>query len=134
MCAITNGGAEAAATIPDTCNTPAPPSAPLPIPYPNTGSSSMMDPGTLATNVLIENMLGATQSSKILMSEGDEAGTAGGLCSGKFMGEVDAETASAIADFGGRPAIRITDMTSHNATNTLGTYAVPSQFLVMIMA
>lgn len=57
---------------PNMCITPAAPS-PLPLPYPITGSSSQLDPGTEKTKISGKKVLNA--KCKIKKISGDEAGT-----------------------------------------------------------
>ncbi|MFT0547395.1 DUF4150 domain-containing protein [Allopusillimonas ginsengisoli] len=134
MFALTIAGAQAVATVPDVCLTPAVPS-PIPIPYPNLASTSMADPGSIVDNVLIVAMPALNLSSKILMSNGDQGGTAGGgVVSHRIMGETRFTMGSTKVMIGGKPGVRLSCMTTHNNFNTTGLVAAPSQTTVMLMS
>jgi uncharacterized Zn-binding protein involved in type VI secretion len=70
------------ATIPDVCKTPSP-AGPVPIPYPNISQSATLDKGT--TTVKADGMMIATKGSEFSLSNGDNAGVAGGVKSSTFM-------------------------------------------------
>lgn len=135
MFMLNNGGAVASATVPDICNTPTP-AGPVPVPYPNIAETTMADPGGLVQDVLIAGMPAMNQMSKILISNGDQAGVNGGVISGKVMGEMNFLTASACVTVGGKPAVRVTSLTGHNGAplNTTGSVMSPSQTLVMVLS
>lgn len=133
MFALNTGGAQAVATVPDVCLTPAAPS-PVPVPYPNLASTSMADPGSIVENVLICAMPALNLSSKIMLSNGDEGGTAGGgAATHKIMGEARFTMGSAKVMIGGKPGVRLTAMTTQNNANTVGQVVAPSQSVVMLM-
>ena len=118
--------------FPDVCNTPAPPSpSPVPIPYPNMGMPMMGTPPV--ANVLVVGAPALNVSSKISMTQGDEAGVAMGVASGQVMGQAAFVTSSLKVSFGGSPAVRLGDSTTQNNNNAVGTVVVPSQAVVMIM-
>ncbi len=75
----------AAATVPDVCKTPSP-AGPVPIPYPNIAKSDSLDSGTTTVTADGGNMC-ANKGSEYSMSNGDEAGTAGGVKSSTNMKE-----------------------------------------------
>jgi hypothetical protein len=78
-------GAISIATIPDVCKTPAP-GGPVPIPYPNISMATMLTKGS--TTVKADGgMMIATKGSEFSMSNGDNAGVAGGVMSSTFMKE-----------------------------------------------
>jgi hypothetical protein len=134
MFALTMGGAQAVATVPDTCLTPAAPS-PIPVPYPNLASTSMADPGSIVENVLIVAMPALNLGSSILLSNGDEAGTAGGgVASHHIMGETRFTIGSMKVMIGGKPGVSLSCMTTQNNANTIGLVASPSQTTVMLMS
>lgn len=135
MFMLNNGGATAMATVPDVCQTPAAPS-PIPVPYPNIASSDMTDPDGLVPEVLVDAMPALNMMSKILLSEGDTAGSApGGVVSAKVMGEMAFIDGSAVVMVGGLPAVRVTCQTEHNGApaNTIGMVSVPSQTAVLVL-
>ena len=101
--------------VPDTCKTPAPPAPPPPLPYPNSAELPMANPAP--TNVLIEGKEPVVEDSKISMSSGDEAGTAGGVVSGQNMGEVAFKTTSSKVYFGGKKGVLLTATTGQNGSN-----------------
>jgi hypothetical protein len=116
--------------FPDVCNTPAGPVV-VPIPYPNIGMLPTGVQGT--TTVLVMNMPALTQGSKLPMSQGDEAGTAGGLVSGMMMGECAFLVASSKVSFQGQKVVLLTAMTGHNgaSANAMGALVAPSQAKVI---
>jgi hypothetical protein len=71
--------------FPDACKTQVGPAV-VPIPYPNIVNYANCDPSLLATSVLICGFPGATMSTSVMMSKGDEAGQLGGVVSGADMG------------------------------------------------
>ncbi|NYT85136.1 DUF4150 domain-containing protein [Pollutimonas harenae] len=134
MFALTIAGAQAVATIPDTCLTPAAPS-PVPIPYPNMATTAAADPGGIVEKVLISAAPALNQMTKILLSNGDQGGTAGGgVVSHMIMGEVAFVNGSMKVMIGGKPGVRLSCMTMHNKENTTGLVASPSQATVMLMS
>ena len=133
MYMLNNGGAMAMATVPDVCKTPAPPAGPIPIPYPNMADTKMADTGGLVPKVLLDMKPAMNMSSKVLMTSGDEAGAAGGVVSGKMKGEMAFINGSMKVMVGGKPAVRVTCQTLHNANNTMGTVTAPSQVKVMVL-
>ncbi|ANF86257.1 type VI secretion protein [Pseudomonas antarctica] len=134
MFMLTNDGAVATATAPDMCNTPTP-TGPLPMPYPNTADTRMADPGGLMSNVLVMGMPAMTLMSKVTISNGDQPGAAGGLLSGRIMGEMTFLNASTCVTVGGKPAVRVTCLTGHNGApqNTVGMVSAPGQTKVLVM-
>lgn len=135
MFALTTKGAQIMATIPDVCLTPAPPSpSPVPIPYPNIGSSQMANPATIVEGVLIVALPALNKNSSILVSSGDEAGSAGGgVASHMIKGEIKFVKGSMKVMIGGKPAVRLSDLTTHNKQNAMGAALAPSQTTVMVM-
>jgi hypothetical protein len=101
--------------IPDVCLVPAPPAPPIPTPFPNLGQFAMAVLTTI--KVLVMNMPALTQSSKIPMSMGDEAGVGGGVMSGMIMGPIAFRTASTKVKFEGQGALLLTAMSAHNGAN-----------------
>jgi len=108
------GGGECFA-FPDTCNTPTP-AGPVPIPYPNTGMLLQAVLPTAALTVFIAGMNAAVETTEIMMSNGDNAGVAGGVISGTFMGPCVIELGSTGVLIEGRGAAYLGSMTGHNNT------------------
>ncbi|MFO7563468.1 MAG: DUF4150 domain-containing protein [Enhygromyxa sp.] len=117
--------------IPDVCKTPAP-SGTVPVPYVNVAMSSNLASGS--TSVKVEGSPVALESSNISMSSGDEAGSAGGIISGKFAGKLTWTTSSPNVKFEGKGVVRFTDVAQHNGntgntfTLSLGTLDMPYPF------
>ena len=132
MFILNNGGAIANSTVPDVCKTPTA-SGPVPIPYPNIADTRMADPSGLVNKVLLGSMPALNLKSKIVLSNGDQAGSVGGVSSNKIMGEMTFITGSQKVMLGGKPAVRVTSQTTHNGSpqNTIGMVSAPSQTKVM---
>ncbi len=104
------------ATIPDVCKTPSP-AGPVPIPYPNISQSATLDKGT--TTVKADGgMMIATKGSEFSLSNGDNAGVAGGVKSSTFMKESTWILYSFDVKMDGRNACRLTDKKFQNHENT----------------
>ena len=94
----------------DMCKTPTP-GGPIPMPYPNVGSSAMMGPGyTTKTLVMMTPMW--TKKGKIALSNGDQPGVALGVVSNKIMGMCEATMASNDVSAEGGDVVRTMDMAS----------------------
>lgn len=119
-----------ATCMPDVCKTPAPPGPPVPVPYVNTAQTTLANPTAL--KVLVCGSPALTKSSKIPMSMGDNAGVAGGVVSGSFMGECEFVSASFKVKFEGKPAVRQMDSAKSNKGNTFGALLAPSQVKVNV--
>ncbi|AJC22330.1 DUF4150 domain-containing protein [Pandoraea pulmonicola] len=134
MFMLNNGGAIMLA-MPDVCNTPIGPIV-VPLPYPNTGTTEMADPGGLVQKVLVVGMPALNLGSKITLTEGDQAGSLGGVVSGKTMGEACFLVGSARVRVGGKPAVRLTAQTGQNGAppNVQGSVVAPSQTTVSILS
>ncbi len=130
MFAVTLAGGQCLA-LSDVCKVPAPTGA-VPMPFPNIGAPPMGN--SPAAKVLVAGMPALTQASKIPLSSGDEAGTAGGVVSSKVAGEVAFIDGSLKVKFEGHPAVRLSTMTKHNAGNTIGAVVAPSQQKVLIVS
>jgi len=132
MFLLNTGGAMTTATVPDVCMTPAAPS-PVPVPYPNFAMSDMADPASIVENVLVVGMPALNMGSSLLLSQGDEAGSAGGgVACGQIMGKADFVDGSMTVMVGGMPGVCLTGMTTQNANNTVGLVASPSQVVVIL--
>jgi hypothetical protein len=105
------------ATIPDVCKTPSP-GGPVPIPYPNISQSTMLDKGT--TTVKADGgMMIAVKGSEFSMSNGDNAGVAGGVVSSTFMKESTWILYSFDVKMDGQNACRFMDKKFQNHQNTV---------------
>jgi hypothetical protein len=104
------------ATIPDVCKTPSP-GGPVPIPYPNISQSNTLANGT--TTVKADGgMMIAIKGSEFSLSNGDNAGTAGGVKSSTFMKESTWILYSFDVKMDGKNACRLTDKKFQNHENT----------------
>lgn len=97
--------------LPDVCKTPTP-AGPTPVPYPNVARDADLADG--AKHVTIEGNPVALESSQLKRSSGDEAGTLGGVVSGKNRGKMTWGTSSPDVLVEGKGIIRFADMTHHN--------------------
>jgi hypothetical protein len=104
------------ATLPDVCKTPSP-GGPVPLPYPNIASQSSLKDGT--TTVKAHGQMIAVKGSHYGSSNGDEAGTAGGVKSSVNMKATDWITYSFDVKMDGQNACRNTDKKFHNNQNTV---------------
>jgi len=105
------------ATIPDVCKTPSP-GGPVPIPYPNISQSATLDKGT--TTVKADGgMMIAIKGSEFSLSNGDEAGVAGGVKSSTNMKESTWILYSFDVKMDGANACRLSDKKFQNHENTV---------------
>lgn len=104
--------------FPDVCLTPAPPSSPVPIPYPNIGQLSEAT-GTASTVLAGGNDV-VTSNSSIPTTSGNEAGSSGGVTSGTIKGKVEFITFSATVFAEGHNVVRLSDTTTQNDGNAIG--------------
>jgi hypothetical protein len=104
------------ATIPDVCKTPTP-GGPVPIPYPNIAQSITLSNGT--TTVKGDKVMAANKGSKFTLSNGDNAGTIGGVKSNVFMKEATWLLYSFDVKMDSKNACRFTDPMYHNSENTV---------------
>jgi hypothetical protein len=129
--ASTKGGGQCFA-VPDVCKTPTP-AGPVPIPYPNIG---MVPQATkTSTKVLIANKEVIVENSEIPQSQGDEAGTAGGVVSGRNMDKIIFKKGSSKVNIQGKACCHLTSMTGHNGANAnmpAGAQIAPSQAKVLV--
>jgi uncharacterized Zn-binding protein involved in type VI secretion len=103
------------ATIPDVCKTPSP-GGPVPIPYPNISQAATLSKGT--TTVKADGMMIAIKGSEFSLSNGDNAGTVGGVKSSTFMKESTWILYSFDVKMNGKNACRLTDKKFQNHENT----------------
>jgi hypothetical protein len=105
------------ATIPDVCKTPSP-GGPVPVPYPNVSQSATLAKGT--TTVKADGgMMIAIKGSEFSLSNGDNAGVAGGVKSSTFMKESTWILYSFDVKMDGANACRLTDKKFQNHQNTV---------------
>lgn len=105
------------ATMPDVCKTPSP-GGPVPVPYPNIAQSITLSKGT--TTVKADGgMMIAVKGSEFSISNGDNAGVAGGVKSSTFMKESTWILYSFDVKMEGKNACRLTDKKFHNHENTV---------------
>lgn len=114
--------------MPDVCMTP--PFA-IPAPFPNMGNNAMALPAyfTIMINCMPELSIGG----QYLMTNGDEAGTMGGVASGMIMGMGRPMMGSTCYFVGGMPSWRLTAVTIQNMSNAPGVSAVPSQVTKIVL-
>lgn len=106
-----------AATMPDVCKTPSP-GGPVPLPYPNVSQSATLAKGT--TTVKADGgMMIAIKGSEFSLSNGDNAGTLGGVKSSTFMKESTWISYSFDVKMEGKNACRLTDKKFQNHGNTV---------------
>ena len=101
--------------FPDVCKTPSP-AGPIPIPYPNIAMSSDTASGT--TKVKCDGESTCVKDSNFSTSTGDEAGSAGGVASGKTKGKAEFVLFSMDVQFEGKNVPRAFDIMLHNDKNT----------------
>ena len=131
MPASTTGGGQCFA-MPDVCKTPTP-AGPVPIPYPNMGNVAQAT--KTSTKVKFVNKEVVLENSEIPMSQGDEAGTAGGVVSGRNMDKIVFKKGSSKVQIEGKGCVYLTAMTGHNGSNAnmpAGNQIAPSQTKVLV--
>ena len=107
-------GGLSTATIPDVCKTPSP-GGPVPLPYPNIAQIITLSNGT--TTVKSDKIMAAIKGSEFSISNGDQAGTVGGVKSNVFMKEATWILYSFDVKLNGKNACRLTDKMFHNHEN-----------------
>jgi hypothetical protein len=107
----------AAATVPDVCKTPSP-GGPVPVPYPNIAQSDSLSDGTKTVSADGGNMC-AIKDSQYATSNGDEAGTAGGVTSSVNMKEAKWISYSMDVKMEGGNCCRLSDKMTSNHQNTV---------------
>lgn len=115
------------ATIPDVCKTPTP-GGPVPIPYPNIAQSITLSSGT--TTVKGDKAMAGNKGSKFSLSNGDNAGTIGGVKSNVFMKEATWLLYSFDVKMDNKNACRLTDPMYHNSENTVNLAGLAQQSLI----
>ncbi|MFT3775520.1 MAG: DUF4150 domain-containing protein [Minicystis sp.] len=120
--------------MPDVCFVPAPPPVvQVPVPFPNMAQVASTDGAV--DKVLIENKETVVEGSKVPNSSGDEAGTKGGVVSGKNMDQVQPKAFSTKVFAKGKKVVMLTSMSAHNGSSPnipAGMMVAPSQAKVII--
>ena len=101
--------------FPDVCKTPSP-AGPVPLPYPNIARSA--DTAKGSKQVSVEGKPLCLKDSNFSTSTGDEAGTAGGVASGKTKGKAEFVNYSFDVCIEGQNVPRAFDLMLHNDKNT----------------
>lgn len=133
MTMVTGAGGMAVGA-PDACKTPTP-AGPVPIPYPNIAQFTMVNPGTCSTKIMVSNMPACVMNSEIPLSNGDNAGVAGGVVSGVFMGPCKVMMGSTKVSAQNKGVAVVGGMTGHNGSspNIVGAIVLPSVFNISAM-
>jgi hypothetical protein len=105
--------------FPDVCKTPTP-AGPVPIPYPNIAMSKDISDGS--DTVKFDGQPVMHKGSNIMMSTGDEAGSAMGVVSNKIKGKATFVNYSFDVKVDGQNVCRLSDPTQQNkgSANTFG--------------
>lgn len=109
--------------MPDVCLTPAPPAGPVPIPYPNIAMSQDADQGS--RHVTADGQPLMLDGSRFSQSTGDEAGSSGGVVSGKTKGAAEFIGHSFDVWVEGKLVARATDLMLGNKGGTYNTPPMP---------
>ncbi len=123
--------------FPDVCKVPAPPAPPIPVPFPNIGQCPMALAPTCSLKVKILNQPVLTTNSKILRTNGDEAGVAGGVISQTFGDQAAYAMGSTKVQVEGSPVVMAFKMTRQNGANAnapAGAQIAPSQTKVLVLS
>lgn len=135
MLPLTNITAGTTMGFPNTCNTPTP-AGPTPIPYPSVGQTSQANRSTCSQKVTVMNAPVCMKETEITMTNGDQAGTAGGgIVSGTFMGPAKFKLGSFTVSIEGKGAAYQNALVGSNGSNANCPIAVqvdPSQTVVTV--
>jgi hypothetical protein len=111
--------------FPDVCKTPAPPGSPIPIPYPNIAQLGQATPVSDEQGKAL--LVGSGDpvlllDAEVSTSSGDEAGSVGGVKSGKTKGKCKIIQASQSVVYGSQQKgiVRFLDQTEQNDGNAQG--------------
>jgi hypothetical protein len=129
MWANTSGGGMALG-FPDTLLTPMGPVL-VPVPYPNFASTPLGAPPI--DNIIIAGAPAHNMGTVIPTSDGANPGVTG-VASGMAGGPATPTTGAETVVFGGMPATRLTGTTLQNGGNADGSYVVPSQTVLLLLA
>lgn len=103
--------------FPDVCKTPSP-GGPVPIPYPNIGTSNDTSKGP--KSVKTDKKMPMVKGAQYSRSSGDEAGVAKGVVSNDQMGVCEYMMYSFDVKFEGKNVCRMGDPLFHNKKNIMG--------------
>ncbi len=131
MFALTLQGGMCTSTPPDVCKTPSP-SGTIPVPYVNIFQCNMVLPNTACSKVFIAGSPALHVKSQTAISNGDEAGNAGGVVSSKFIGKGEFVKGSLKVTLEGKAAVSQGAQTKHNDGNTMGMNNMAAQAKVQI--
>ncbi|MBO7385910.1 MAG: DUF4150 domain-containing protein [Clostridia bacterium] len=131
MFALTLQGGMCTSTPPDVCKTPSP-SGTIPVPYVNIFQCNMVLPNTACSKVFIAGSPALHVKSQTAISNGDEAGNAGGVVSSKFIGKGEFVKGSLKVTLEGKAAVSQGAQTNHNDGNTMGMNNMAAQAKVQI--
>ncbi len=132
MFALTLQGGMCMSTPPDVCKTPSP-NGTVPVPYVNIFQCSMVLPNTACSKVFISGSPALHVKSSTALSNGDEAGTVGGVVSSKFIGKGEFIKGSSKVTLEGKAAVSQGATTKHNDGNTTGMNTIAAQMKVQIV-
>lgn len=110
--------------FPDVCLVP---SSGGPVPTPFTNVADLAEAQNTVSDVRIENADVLVETSLLPTSRGAEAGTLGGVVSGRYCGPIRFATASAKLIVKGKRAILLGAVTTHNADNAVGQLVTVAQ-------
>lgn len=135
--ALTIKGGTANSLAPDVCKVPAPPAGPIPTPLVNMFQLNMANPGTASTKVMMDGAFALNVQTKVPISNGDEAGVAGGVASNVFIqtGSFSPASGSTKVFIQGKQAVAMTAQTFHNGDasfNTMGLCPMGQNTKVMV--
>lgn len=99
----------------DVCKTPSP-GGPIPVPYPNLASAAQIQGGSKGVKFDGGSVL--LKGSCLSPSSGDEAGSIGGVISGKIKGQSDPMLYSFDVKVEGQNVVRRSDLMMHNKKNS----------------
>ena len=131
MFALTLQGGMCTSTPPDVCKTPSP-SGTVPVPYVNIFQCNMVLPNTACSKVFIAGSPALHVKSQTAISNGDEAGNAGGVASSKFIGKGEFVKGSLKVTLEGKAAVSQGAQTKHNNGNSMGMNNMAAQAKVQI--
>jgi len=120
--------------FPDTCKVQMGPLQ-VPLPFPNLAMATDAKANTCSKKVKIENKAVCTVMTVIARTGGDEAGTLGGVVSGKNMDQAAYKNGVPKVKIEGNDIVALTSMIAHNGTNAnmpAGTHVTPSQAKVLV--
>lgn len=129
----TKEGGQALA-FPDVCKVPTP-GGPVPTPFPNIAMLSSADSGTCSSKVKVQNQPVVTVATEIPRTQGDEAGTAGGVSSGTNMDKAVIKQGVSKVKIEGNDAVNQLKSTAQNGASAnapAGTILAPGQTKVLL--